>query len=381
MHQVVAPKLGLTVEHMEVVAWLRSVGDDVSAGDILLEVDADKSAVEIEAPGDGVLLEIRAEEGEEVTPGQVLGVVGPRGAVVAPEQTTELARDEGSFGPPSDGPSVVVDDRADEVRPSSPAARRLARELGVDIGGVTGSGPGGRIVESDVEAAAGAAASTARASAPAGDDRGLEEVVWTPIRRTTARRMAESARTVAPVTLHRRADATAALAEVARHRDDGLRATVTHAVLWATAAALSRHPAMNAVWDGERLMRSRRIDLGLAVDLGDGLAAPVIPGAGSLGMKELAEAAAAAVERARSGSFNEADIAGGTFTVSNLGALGVEWFTPIINPPQVGMLGLGAVVEGKVYLSLTFDHRAIDGAPAARFLAEIADLIERMDGA
>lgn len=435
--EIVVPKIGLTVEHAEVLAWHKAVGDAVTAGEPLVDLAADKTDLQIEAPGDGVLAEILAATGDTVALGGVLGRIereagaGPAGVATehgapigtrAPEARPAAASD-GNGGARASSPvarraaqqlgvdlgAVVGSGRGGRIvkadveraasvsgagehiplhRPrSSPAARRLAAELGVDLAMVTGTGPEGRIVEADVSRATGPGAnarigtSTAEAGSDAQD---REEVRWTAARRATARRMADSARTVAPVTLHRRAEADAALAAASALKAEGVPATFTHVLLTCVAAALGEHPALNAVWDGERLMRSRRANIGLAVDVHDRLLVPVIRDAGALSLSEMAQMAGELVARCRAGTAGNADMTGATFTVSNLGMLGVEQFTPIVDPPQVAILGAGAIVRELVptddgfavrrrcHLSLTFDHRAVDGAPAARFLDTVA---------
>jgi pyruvate dehydrogenase E2 component (dihydrolipoamide acetyltransferase) len=210
---------------------------------------------------------------------------------------------------------------------------------------------------------------------PTGDD--LVEVRWTAARRATERAVALSASTTAPVTLHRRAGADAAMAATKRLKAGGLPATFTHAVLAVTARALVDHPALNAVWDGDRLLRSRRRHIGLAVDDGGDLLLGVVADADARDTTGLVLGAVEAVARARA---REAVGPGPTFTVSNLGMFGVEQFTPIISPPAVAVLGVGAVVDGRCHLSLTFDHRAVDGAPAARFLADVVTGLSTFDG-
>ncbi|MEY2532134.1 MAG: hypothetical protein QOF29_44 [bacterium] len=431
---VVVPKIGLTVEQAEVLAWHRAVGDPVAAGDALVDLGADKTDVEIEAPGDGVLVEILAAAGAVVAPGAVLGRIGTSVADGAPGDADRAAPADAPPTPDAAGaadgngaapPSSPVARRAAERlgvdlgvlsgsgrggrvvkadveraagapgeriplhRPrSSPAARRLARELGVELAAVTGTGPEGRIVEADVRRGALAEPAAPPAAAPPAAAAGLEEVRWTAARRMTARRMAESARTVAPVTLHRRADADGALATAAGLKAAGVPATFTHVLLRCVAAALGEHPGLNAVWDGERLMRSHGVHIGLAVDVDDQLLVPVIRDAGTLSIADLARIAGGLVARCRSGTASADDLRGATFSVSNLGMLGVEQFTPIVNPPQVAILGVGAIarelvptddgfaVRRRCHLSLTFDHRAVDGAPAARFLDALVTGLE-----
>jgi pyruvate dehydrogenase E2 component (dihydrolipoamide acetyltransferase) len=437
---IVVPKVGLTVEHAEVLAWLKAVGDPVVAGEPLVELAADKADLEIEAPGDGVLVEIAAPPGQEVTPGEVIGRIGaaveagsaaPASAVPVPEHAAaepatgteadadaaggarrsspvarraaehlgvDLARLSGT----GNGGRIVKADveraaqngagagASDLHRPrSSPAARRLARALGIELERLEGTGPLGRIVEADVRRGAAAVAApppppeSPPASSAAPVDGALEEVRWTAARRMTARRMAESVSTVAPVTLHRRVDAGPALTAAKALKARGVPATFTHVLLAHTAAALVEHPDLNAIWDGDRLLRSHAVHLGVAVDA-DGLFVPVVRDAAGLAVQDLVQITAGLVAQCRTRTIRPEDLKGSTFSVSNLGMLGVEQFTPIINPPHVAILGVGTIVrelvpegEGfavqrRCHLSLTFDHRAVDGAPAARFLDTLA---------
>lgn len=442
---VVVPKVGLTVEVVEVLGWHAQAGDEVRAGQPLVDLAADKTDLELEAPADGVLSEILAEPGAEVRPGEVIGRIGgaadaptdaPTDAGVEPAaNATEgngQARDKVAVSPvarrAADALSVDlaavagsgvggrvlrrdVESAANgaggvfaegHTRPSSPAARRLARELGIDVAAARGSGPGGRIVEADVRrasddgamAAIAAAPASAQAPAPAPTDGdasglGLTPARWTAARRLTARRMSESVASVAPVTLHRRADAAAGLAAARALKDGGVRATFTHVLLACTAAGLREHPEVNSVWEGDTLMRASAVHLGLAVDVDGGLFVPVIRDADRLGVADLATIAAGLVAQCRTGSITPDALRGSTFSVSNLGMLGIEQFTPIVNPPHVAILGVGAAVDEALpsadgvrfrkacHLSLTFDHRAVDGAPAARFLDT---LVQRLEG-
>jgi pyruvate dehydrogenase E2 component (dihydrolipoamide acetyltransferase) len=444
---VVVPKVGLTVERAEVLGWHKAVGDPVEAGEPLVDLAADKSDLEIEAPGSGVLSEILAQPGDEVALGSVIGRIAGDGSAVPPEPagqpdapaaSADGAAAEASASPVArraadhlgvdiagiegTGPRGRVVKRdvervgeahtgnglrfADGLPRSSPAARALAADLGVPLAEIaSGSGPLGRIVEFDVRRQAEAAVApaapppVAAAALPGGGaeplagyaDVELHEVRWTAARRTTAKRMSESAASVAPVTLHRRADARAALAAVAALKGAGMRASFTHVLMHCVAKALAEHPAVNAVWDGDRLLRVSGVHLGLAVDADDQLLVPVVRDAHALTVRELAEVTSGLVARCRSGTLRREDVVGATFTISNLGMLGVEQFTPIVNPPQVAVLGVGAVTRelvamgdgfapvGRCHLSLTFDHRAVDGAPAARFLDGIVTRLEQIE--
>ncbi len=456
MVDVVVPKVGLTVESAEVLGWRKAVGDPVSEGEPLVDLAADKSDLEIEAPGSGVLAEILAQPGEEVPLGSVIGRIqtdgsaapaAPSGEPDAPPASAaetsaspvarraadhlgvDIAAVEGT-GPrgrvvkrdverATEAPSGDATEFANGLPRSSPAARALAIELGVALADVGGSGPLGRIVEADVRRQAGAAPAVevppaaevppvrgaAPASAPATDAATapaagalvgydaaeLEEVRWTAARRMTAKRMSESASSVAPVTLHRRADVQAALDRVAALKAAGLRASFTHVLMRCVAGALQEHPSLNAVWDGDRLMQVAGVHLGLAVDADGQLLVPVVRDAHALSVRDLADISNGLVARCRSGTVRREDLVGATFTVSNLGMLGVEQFTPIVNPPQVAVLGVGSLTRDLVaigdgfgpvprcHLSLTFDHRAVDGAPAARFLDGIVSRLEQVE--
>ena len=452
---VVVPKVGLTVEVVEVLEWHAKPGDTVTAGDPLVDIAADKADIEIEAPADGVLEAIIAEAGSEVRPGETIARIGDgsgssvddgTGGAAAAVPATESPEAEtgvgtaGAAATSSDGGEVVatpVARRAADAlgvdlsevdgsgvggrvrrrdvesiaapsdgpfpggaQPSSPAARRLAGELGIALETAVGTGLGGRIVEADVRRAKQEArqpagdppAATTQALPSSGlDPSELEPARWTAARRLTARRMAESVASVAPVTLHRRADAAPAMAAARALKEAGVRATFTHVLMACTAAALAEHPQANSVWEGEKLMRSKSVHLGLAVDVPDGLFVPVVRHADKLAVGELATISAGLVAQCRAGSIAPESMRGSTFSVSNLGMLGVEQFTPVVNPPHVAILGVGAIAEETVpggsgiafrkscHLSLTFDHRAIDGAPAARFLDAIVERLQSFE--
>lgn len=415
---IVVPRLGLTETHATVTRWRKAVGDPVSAGDIVVEIQADKADVDIEAPTDGVVGEILVGEGVEVELGTVIGRIiavgaplpaataaaGPDGPTL--ERAVQVAA---AAAAPAPAPGARV--------PSSPLARRIAAELGVALAGVLGTGPGGLVVVRDIRAAAAlrgaalaavpavaavpvaipvtpvvgpppvapvpappvvvaaATAPAAAAAAPAGPPElpgvgELRELELSRVRRSTARRLA-AVPAIPAVTLHRHAGIDQARVAVAVARALGVRATLTHAVLAACAGALAKHPELNGFWVDGRLYTAEKVNLGIAVDVeGQGLRVAVAEDCAGKGIAEIAAASNRAVAEARSGQGGRG--AQATFTVSNLGMLGVELFTPLLNPPETGILGVGAVVDGRIGLSLTFDHRAIDGAPAARFLDVVA---------
>ena len=352
--EIVVPKMGLTETHATVTRWLVAAGDRVSAGQAVAEVEADKADVEVEAPGDGVVAELLVPEGTRVELGAPIAVLTGAGAAAAP--AVEPAPAKAATG----------------RRPASPLARRVAAELGVDVHALAGTGPGGLVVERDVRAAAverPATPAAPPAGAPALAGVGpLREVELSRLRRVTAQRLVEAA-AVPTVTLHRRVAIEGGRMAVVAARIHGVRATLTHAFVAACALALPRFPELNGFWIDGRLWTSERINVGIAVDVPDGLRVAVVEDCGGKSLVELARAASEAVEATRAGKSGGAHA---TFTISNMGMLGVESFTPLLNPPQTGILGIGASTPEGLALSLTFDHRAIDGAPAARFLDAVA---------
>lgn len=381
--EIIVPKMGLTETHATLVRWRKAVGDPVSAGDVVLEIQADKADVDIEADADGVIVEILVEEGVEVELGTVVGRIG---SAAGPDGPT-LERAVVAVGAPRDRGGKV---------PSSPLARRVAGELGVALAGLVGTGPGGLVVARDIRAAAAAAAvappppsaapappaapapaaalpaapAAAAATMPELPGVGvLRELELSRVRRITARRL-RAVTAIPAVTLHRTAGIEQARVAVAVARAQGVRATLTHAVLAACVAGLAKHPELNGFWIDDRLYTAERINLGIAVDVEQGLLLAVAEDCGGKGIAEIAAASNRAVAEVRQGSGGRG--AQPTFTVSNLGMLGIEQFTPLLDPPQTGILGVGTVVGGRIGLSLTFDHRAIDGAPAARFLDVVA---------
>jgi pyruvate dehydrogenase E2 component (dihydrolipoamide acetyltransferase) len=287
---------------------------------------------------------------------------------------------------------------------ASPRAAVVAERNGIDLSTVTGTGPGGRILALDVLAAKRAVPATDATPLPEGlegsptssspssasGDGAYTSIPVRGARKVTAQRMQASLAEMAQVTLTRYANAAPLMSYLGRLRDnaerlDLPRLTVNDLVLFATARTMARHPEANATFDWSEIRQYSRVDLGVAVDTPRGLLVPVIRDAASLGLIDLARATASAVDAARSGSLTTDDMSGGTFTVSNLGGVGVHWFTPVVNPPQVCILGVGRALPASpagpdlMPLSLTFDHRAIDGAAAGSVLADLADAIENID--
>ena len=312
---------------------------------------------------------------------------GPGGRIV--EADVQAAKDAGPSAAPKAAASASSQAAASEDAGSaSPLARRIASELGVDLSRVQGSGPNGRITRADVEAAAKA---PARASAPTGPQPG-DRVPVKGIRKTTATRMFDSLQTTAQLTMDMEVemDEAVKLREllVAEWKDEGIRPSYTDMVILAVAKALRRHPIVNSEFGDSEIVLHEDVHVGMAVAVEAGLLVPVIRHADSRGIKGLAMESKRLAEAARDNKLGLDDFAGGTFTVSALGMFGVDSFTPILNAPQVGILGVNRIYDGvgwdgdtpvkrkRMRLSLTWDHRVVDGAPAAQFLGTIRDLLE-----
>jgi pyruvate dehydrogenase E2 component (dihydrolipoamide acetyltransferase) len=411
--EIKLPRLGQGMESGTIVSWLKQEGDRVEKGEPLYELDTEKVTQEVEADASGVLLKIAVQEGE-VPVGQTIAVVGEEGEAVPeaepeaePEpEVEEAAEEEGSRAPARDeererGQAAAVEAEPEpaEAQPAaaadgrikaSPLARRIARENGLELTEIRGTGPEGRIVAEDVERALAAPApAAAPAAAPAEPE--PELVPLNSVRKTIARRLMEAWQ--APVfqismsaDMARAQELRERLVELMREGDT--KPTVSDVLTKACAAALLRHPEVNAHYADEAVRRFPTANVGMAVATDRGLLVPVIHGAERLTLAEIAAARADLVSRAREGKLQQADLDGGTFTVSNLGMFGIEEFIAVLNPPQVAILAVGViedkpvVVDGDLEikplmsLTLTCDHRAIDGAVAAEFLGTVRSYLE-----
>lgn len=416
------PQLGLTMETGTILQWLKAEGERVEKGQPIVLIQTDKVEYEVEAPAAGTVLTIAAKEGAELPVGSLMGVIGQPGedvrgllgAAPAPavpvESRAETARQlaDSSMGHQAAGaPRAVapqatgrsVDTSTREARApgervkASPVAKKLAQEHGIDLDTVTGTGPEGRIVREDVERAMAAKSREPRAASREGKTATPESIPLAGMRKVIFDRMGQSWREAARVTLFADADMTE-LVRVRQvqapewERRFGVKPSYSDLIHLAVARALREEPRINCRLDGQAVRVRQEINLSFAVDLGEGLVAVVIKDADQKSLGDLAKAARDLAERARAGKLASEDMADGTFTVTNLGGLGVEYFTPIINQPQAGILGVGAIMEKPVVLgggihvrsmltlSLVFDHRLLDGAPAAKFLAKVKDLLE-----
>ena len=409
--QVTLPRLGQGMETGTIVRWLKSEGDSVEKGEALYELDTEKVTQEVEAEASGVLLKILAGEGEEIEVGKAIAVIGEQGEEVPEgeaEDPTEVSEDdaqeEGSPAPERDderergreeapeGPSEpeqsVESTNGGRVK-ASPLARRIARERGIELSALRGTGPEGRIVAEDVEraSATGAAAAPA-AAAPTGE---VEVVKLNQMRKTIARRMTEAWEAPA-FQISMSADMTASIrlreALLAQVKEGGVRPTYSDILTKVVALALMRHRDVNAHFAGDSVKLFPTANIGIAVAVPHGLVVPVIAGCERLTIPEIAAARADIVSRTREGKLRAEDLDGGTFTISNLGMYGVERFTAVLNPPQAGILAVGAieeravVVEGdfeiqpRMDMTLTIDHRSVDGATASEFLATVKSFLQ-----
>jgi pyruvate dehydrogenase E2 component (dihydrolipoamide acetyltransferase) len=375
--EVIMPALGLAQETGKVLRWLKADGDSVAKGEALLQVETDKVTVEVEAPAEGTLGGLRAAEGDDVPVGEPVAFVLEPG-----ESAPEPA---GATAPRPEVREAVLETsgRADEPRPrhrlASPKARRLAREQGVDLDSVTGSGPHGSVLAADLEGAARDGAGAAGTGA-----------VW----QRMAERVATSWQNVPHFFLVRevQAERLQTWRETARGRPGCEALTLTDLLVRVCAAALRQHPRVNATWRDGSVVSQEDVNVGLAVATEEALVVPVIHGADRLGLAELVARRQELVERARTGQLTPADVQGGTFTVSNLGMYGVDAFLAIVNAPQAAILAVGRILDRVVSvggapavrptmtLSLSFDHRVVDGARGAEFLDAVTGLVEEPAG-
>jgi pyruvate dehydrogenase E2 component (dihydrolipoamide acetyltransferase) len=399
-NEVKLPRLGQGMEAGTVTRWLKSEGDEVAKGEPLYEIDTDKVTQEVESDFAGVLLKIALPEGEAPV-GETIAWIGEAGEeVAAPVPVTKVPGTSSAAPAPAPaapatstsvpGTEVPGTSSANGGRvKASPLARRLARERGVDLSSLRGTGPDGRIVAEDVERGA-ATAPAAPASVPAPVFSGeVETVPLTKVRKTIARRL--TAAWQAPVfqlTVSADMTRTNELIAKARALDPDVRVTVTDVLAKVCAAGLKRHRDVNVAYHEDSLLRYPTANIGIAVAAPQGLVVPVISSVELRSLSDVARARAEVVERARSNKLIAGDLDGGTFTISNLGMFGIEQFVAVLNPPQAAILAVGStedrpvVVDGELVvrpmmtMTLTVDHRAVDGAGGADFLRTVKQLVE-----
>lgn len=446
--KIVMEALSPTMEEGRLVKWLKNEGDKIAKGDVLAEVETDKAVMELVARGEGVLRKRILGEGASAPVGNLVGVIaapdedisdlvaGAGGPVKEDEQAKPpaevVAKSEENAGassvpvtpkasqgeasaPPQQKTQRIGNAAARREPPpvpepmteqaphaagngeggrlrASPLARRLASESGLDLQGLSGSGPGGRIVKRDIEAAIAAgpqaAAAPSRAAAVSGAD--YEDIALTQIRKTIARRLAESIGPIPTFYLTIEVDMTAVaeLREAMKGLGSDFKVSYNDILLKAVATALEKHPEVNAHWLGDRIRQFNRVHLGMAVAIDEGLITPVIFDANRKGLAEISAEASELAAKARTRKLTPEQYTGSTFSVSNLGMFGIDQFTAIINPPEVGIIAAGAleekpaVVDGEVVvrkrmrLTMSCDHRVVDGATGAKFLRTLRQMLE-----
>ncbi|MBX3174625.1 MAG: pyruvate dehydrogenase complex dihydrolipoamide acetyltransferase [Gemmatimonadaceae bacterium] len=414
--------LSPTMEEGRLVKWNKAEGDAVKNGDVLAEVETDKAVMELVARGEGILRKRLIEEGITAAVGTLVGVIagkdedisdvlkGAGGGASAAPAAAPKAAEAAPAAAPASAPSASSSPAAPAAAAvssggrvtASPLARRMAGDQGLDINAIQGSGPGGRIIKRDIEAAmagggAKAAPAASGAAAPSGarriavDGAEFQDEPLTQIRKTIARRLSESIGPIptfyltAEFDLSRAAEMRAAAAELG----DAFKFSFNDIVLKATATALMQHPEVNAHWLGDKIRYFNTVHLGMAVATDDGLIVPVIFNAEQKRMSEISAEAKVLAKKARERKLKPEEFTGSTFSVSNLGMMQIDQFTAIINPPEVGILAIGAIedkvivapdgsfeVRKKLRVTMSCDHRVIDGAVGAKFLQTLRRLIE-----
>ena len=427
--------LSPTMEEGQVVKWLKGEGDAVAQGDILAEIETDKATMELVARGEGVLRKVLVGEGAAAPVGDVIAIIAAEGediaamvaglggggtavadgagameadagaakepdATAAPAPDLEPVAPTTTTSPPSAEVATPVATPPTPTRvKASPVAKRLARDAGLDIATLQGSGPGGRVIKRDVEAAARAAAAAPTVAPtppvtpwPAPPDTEFEDIALTQMRKTVARRLTESLGPVPHFFLNVDVDMTRALAARKRINEllaaRGAKASINDLVIKAAAVALTHHPECNAWWQGDSVRRFHRVHIGVAVAVPDGLITPVVRDAHAKGLGQISTEVRELAGRAREKKLQPHEYTGSTFSISNLGMFGIEEFTAVINPPEAGIVAVGAVEErpaavaGEVVaqprmrVTMSCDHRVIDGAQGARFLATLKSFLE-----
>ncbi|MCW2134711.1 dihydrolipoamide acetyltransferase family protein [Arthrobacter sp. VKM Ac-2550] len=439
MPEVFMPRLSDTMEEGVISRWLKKEGDTVHQGDVIGEIDTDKATMDLEVFEDGVLEKLLVPEGTTVAIGEPVAIIGDgsgTGGGTAPGTSTTqsttaaeapAAPSEPATPAPAGAPAAPSAGKAEAAEPAkptpagrvltSPLARRIAAEHGLDPATITGTGPGGRIVRADVEAAAAAGEGEGRTEKPgqgaqagqpvrpsqtkaarpegaAGQaDTGADsiEVPLTQMRKATARRLTESA--AAPhffLTNVVGVDRLFAFRQEVnqRYADSGVKVSVTDLLVRACAVTLHAHPQVNSSWAGDKILQHGRTHIGVAVAIENGLIVPVVRDADAKPLDELAAETRELAEKARAGKLKPDEFSGGTFTISNLGMFGIDNFTAVINPPEAAILAVGAATEEPfvqdgtlqsrriMKLTMTADHRVLDGATAAAFLRDLKQTLE-----
>ena len=410
MPEIQMPKLSDTMTEGTLVSWKKKKGDKVSAGEVIAEIETDKATMEWESPEDGTLTEIFVKEGEKVNVGDKIAFIGGEGEEAPkkeekpkegkkPEEKTPQKEKPAEPAKKEAAPAARID-KSDEARvKASPVARRLAAELGVDLASLKGTGPEGRVTESDVRAAGRSAPSpkaapAAKPSTPAVKHGEGSRIQLSGMRKGIAERLVQSLGPVPHFYLTIEINAAPLMAarvelKSGGEQSDAAKITVNDFVLKAAVMAAVKVPRVNASFDGDAIVQYADVDLGIAVAIDDGLLTPVIRAAQNKSLREISEAMKDLVHRARNKRMKPEEFHGGSFTISNLGGMGIDSFSAVINPPQGFILAVGKVnkvpviddcdqivVGQRMSITMSCDHRAIDGALGAEYLKELRHLLE-----
>ncbi len=395
---VVMPALEMAQETGKLVSWRKKEGDRVAKGEPLLEIETDKAVMEVEAPADGILVGVKAAEGAVIPVGQTIAwIVSPGEAPPADNKlfaSAPVTRAKSEGGSATASAAKAPGQITATGAKISPKARRLAKELGVDITTLHGSGPGGEILASDVQARSAQGASTSALSPTSSAPTAAQIEVPGSIGRLMAERTTQSWTSVPHFFVTREVEAGALNAArepvaVAQKQTPALRLTHTDLIVALVARVLLKHPRVNGSWSAEGIRLHDKVNIGVAIAVNDGVALAVIHDAHTASLAEISWQRRAVTERARSGKLRPSDIAGATFTISNLGMYHVDSFSAIITPPQAAILAVGAIsdrvvaIDGKpairsmMTLTLSCDHRVADGARAAAFMNDLAEALRQ----
>lgn len=400
---ITMPRLSDTMTDGTVAVWHKKVGDQVSEGDLLAEIETDKATMEFESFQEGVLLHIGVEEGKMAPVDSILAVLGEKGEDIADllkngvaEQTAEVAEKSEEAAQNIQGDtdkaeaaSIVVEQPAEDVRlKASPLAKKMASEKGIDLRTVSGSGDGGRIVKKDIESFVPAAAMPRSPIALVSGEERFEEVPVSQMRKTIAKRLSESKFTAPHFYLTIDVDMDRAHEQREALKQEGVKVSFNDLVIKASAMALKNHPQVNSSWMGDSIRMNHHVHMGVAVAVEDGLLVPVVRHADMKGLQAISAEVRDMAGKARDKKLQPSDWEGNTFTISNLGMFGIEEFTAIVNPPDACILAVGAIREEAVVkngavavgrrmkMTLSCDHRVVDGATGSAFLKELKENLE-----
>jgi len=397
MTNIVVPELGESVVEARVARWLKKEGDRVEIGEPIVELETEKIDLEVNAERGGVITSIKHKEGDDVKIGELLAVLDESAAPSAVKPSGNGSATAPAHGPEGSAPHAAPASPAPpaqaEDKRVTPTARRMAREHDVDLGAVHGSGAAGRVMKQDVESAITPAAKPAAAKPAPTEERREERQRMTKRRATIARRLVEAQHNAAMLTTFNEIDMSAMMALRERHKEafkerHGVGLGIASFFVKASVAALRAFPLLNAEIQGDEIVLKHYYDIGMAVGAEGGLVVPVLRNAGQMSFAELEQAIRDFAKRAADGTLTLEDLAGGTFTITNGGVFGSLMSTPILNPPQVGILGLHKIqdraiaLNGEVairpmmYVALSYDHRIVDGREAVQFLVKIKEYIE-----